>query len=278
VIVRGSNQDPSDPCLDEGELPCGQGDHGRGNPVTGSLHANCRAAQGEVDPVCTPKDIVCDPKKEDCTPTPPCDPATDESCAPPPPVCDPATDESCAPPPPITEVTPKQAPVAGACPNWIMFHSFRSGTLDVFRLDGIEGLGVEPINLSQGNSMDSRPSRSDNDEWVVFQSDRDGNVELYIADSMGNSQSRLTNSQSNNINAMFGPDNQSVLYQSDRNGNWDIFLLNKDTGAELQLTSDVADDVNPFWSPDRNWFTYQSNRSGAWNVYLFDISTGTEYQ
>ena len=49
--VRGSKQDPSDPCLD-GQSPCGNGDHGQGNPVNGSLHANCNAAQGEVDPVC----------------------------------------------------------------------------------------------------------------------------------------------------------------------------------------------------------------------------------
>ncbi len=41
VDVRGSKEDPSDPCLDAGELPCGQGDHGKGNPVNGSLHANC---------------------------------------------------------------------------------------------------------------------------------------------------------------------------------------------------------------------------------------------
>ena len=46
--VRGSKQDPTDPCLDAGQLPCGQGDHGKGNPINGSMHANCRAAQGEV--------------------------------------------------------------------------------------------------------------------------------------------------------------------------------------------------------------------------------------
>jgi len=68
--VRGSKQDPSDPCLD-GNSPCGRGDHGQGNPVNGSLHANCNAAQGEVDPIC---DTTTTPTPE---PTP--DPTSDPS-------------------------------------------------------------------------------------------------------------------------------------------------------------------------------------------------------
>ncbi|MBK9779479.1 MAG: PD40 domain-containing protein [Anaerolineales bacterium] len=288
--------------MDQGQLPCGQGDHGKGNPVNGSLHANCRAAQGEVDPICAPKppkDIL--PNNNGNNGNGGNNGNNGNNGAggaggggnggvggvggggggggTPPVVLDPIL-----PAPPVVEVA--AAPKVkvddngvASCPNWIMFHSFRSGNLDVFRLDGIEGPGgFEAINLSNGGSQDSRPSRSPDDSSIVFQSDRDGNVELYLVDSMGKSQSRLTNTNANNINAMFGPDSKSVIYQSDRNGNWDIFILNKETGKELQLTSDTGDDVNPFYSPDANWITFQSNRTGSWNVYVFDISTGTEYQ
>lgn len=62
--VRGSKQNPVDPCTNNGS-PCGQGDHGQGNPVNGSAHANCNAAQGEVDPVC----VTATPLPTD-TPTP----------------------------------------------------------------------------------------------------------------------------------------------------------------------------------------------------------------
>ena len=162
------------------------------------------------------------------------------------------------------------------CPNWVLFHSFRSGDLEVFRLDGIEGSsGTQPINLTKASSMDSRPSRSADGQWVVFQSDRNGNVELYLTDSEGKAQTRLTNTKSNNINAMIGPDNKTIVYQSDRNGNWDVYMLDKDTLKETQLTSSAGDNVNPFWSPDSNWITYQSNRSGSWNIYIFDIAKAT---
>lgn len=48
----GGNAGSVDPCVTAGN--CGNGDHGKGNPVNGSLHANCRAAHGEVDPICLP--------------------------------------------------------------------------------------------------------------------------------------------------------------------------------------------------------------------------------
>ncbi len=272
--VRGTNSGTPDPCLDAGQLPCGQGDHGKGNPINGSLHANCRAAQGEVDPNCTPSP----------TPTPggPTETPGGPTDTPEPPTATPsgptATPTATLPSPPIHEVKP--APVPGnSCPNWIVFHSFRTGPLNVYRLDGVEGAAnAQLINLSKGPGIDSRPSRSPDDSFVVFQSDRNGNIELYMADNMGANQTRLTNSKSNNINAMVGPDNDTVIFQSDRNGNWDIFSLNIKTGTEHQLTSDSQDDINPFWSPDANWIVFQSNRSGTWNVYLLDLSTGNEYQ
>ncbi len=251
--VRGSKSDPSDPCLDKGALPCGNGDHGKGNPINGSLHANCRAAHGEVDPICstTPTDV------------PPC---KDKCCT--------ATD---CPPVPITQVEPAPKP-GPSCPNWIVFHTFRTGSLQIFRLDGIEGQpGAKLIDLSNSSAMDSRPSRSPDDSMVVFQSNRNGNVELYLTDSEGKTQTRLTNTHANNVNAMFGPDNEHVVYQSDRNGNWDIYMLDVSTGVDKQLTSSTADDVNPYWSPDKNWITYQSNRTGTWNVYILNVTTDTEY-
>jgi len=227
-----------------------------------------------VDPACKPP--VCDPKTDPAC-APKCDPAKDPTCAP---VCDPAKDPSCAPPRcKGNECVVKAAPAPGpTCPQWIVFHSFRSGDLEIFRLDGVEAAdGSNVINLSRHNAMDSRPSRSPDDKFVVFQSNRQGNLELYMTDSEGAQQTRLTTTKSNNVNAMVGPDNEHVIFQSDRNGNWDLYLLNVKTGADKQLTSSTGDDVNAYWSPDPNWIVFQSNRTGAWNVYLLNLSTGTEY-
>ncbi|MBL8100087.1 MAG: PD40 domain-containing protein, partial [Anaerolineales bacterium] len=110
------------------------------------------------------------------------------------------------------------APAQGQpCIECLVFHTFRDDNLEVYRLDGIEGQeGFKLYNLSKDGAVDSRPSRSPNDSWVVFQSNRNGNVELYYTDLAGSGEAiRLTNSQLNNTNPMYGPDSQTVVFQSD---------------------------------------------------------------
>lgn len=183
-----------------------------------------------------------------------------------------------AEPPEPPDVPAVEAPEPGTCPEYIIFHSFREENLEIYRLDGVEGAAdYELINLTQSDAVDCRPSRSPNDAWVVYQSDRNGNVELYYTDLGGSNQTRLTDTESNNINPMFGPNNASVAYQSDRNGNWDIFVVGSDTYEESQLTSSLGDDVNPYWSSDMRWMVFQSDRNGTWDIYLLDTQTGNEY-
>ncbi len=166
------------------------------------------------------------------------------------------------------------------CIECLIFHTFRDENLEIYRLDGIEGQpGFKLYNLSQNAAVDSRPSRAPNDSQIVFQSNRNGNVELYTTDMLGSGQaSRLTTTQSNNTTPMFGPDAKTIVYQSDRNGNIDLFTIDETSGKERQITSDSADDINPFYSPDLKWLTFQSNRNNNWDIFILDTETGNEYQ
>jgi Tol biopolymer transport system component len=188
----------------------------------------------------------------------------------------------------IKKKTPTPAPTVPAlgpakpepCIQCLIFHTFRDDNLEVYRLDGIEGKpGYKLYNLSKSQAVDSRPSRAPNDSRIVFQSNRNGNVELYTTDMLGSGTPvRLTNTQSNNTNPMYGPDAQTIVFQSDRNGNMDLFTIDQVTGKERQLTSDPADDINPFYSPDLKWLVFQSNRNNNWDVYALNTETGNEIQ
>jgi Tol biopolymer transport system component len=189
-----------------------------------------------------------------------------------------------------TTVTPTAEPAAlpvpalapakpEPCIQCLIFHTFRDNNLEVYRLDGIEGQpGYKLYNLSKSSAVDSRPSRAPNDSRIVFQSNRDGNVELYTTDLLGSGPAvRLTRTQSNNTTPMYGPDARTIAFQSDRNGNQDLFTIDQVTGKERQLTSDPADDVNPFYSPDLKWLVFQTNRNNNWDVYILNTETGNEY-
>ncbi|MDL1940961.1 hypothetical protein FBQ99_01295 [Chloroflexi bacterium CFX2] len=166
------------------------------------------------------------------------------------------------------------------CIQCLVFHTFRDDNLEVYRLDGIEGQpDAKLYNLSKDEAVDSRPSRSPNDSWVVFQSNRNRNVELYYTDLAGSGEAvRLTNSQSNNTNPMYGPDSRTIVFQSDRNGRFDLFTIDQQTGKETQVTSDPADDINPYYSPDLKWLVFQSNRNGNWDLFVLNVETGNLYQ
>jgi Tol biopolymer transport system component/predicted transcriptional regulator len=178
---------------------------------------------------------------------------------------------------PTLAVAPGQPDICIQC---LIFHTFRDENLEVYRLDGIEGQpGYKLYNLSKDEAVDSRPSRAPNDSTVVFQSNRDGNVELYYTDLLGSGEAiRLTETQSNNTNPMYAPDAQTIAFQSDRNGSFDLFTIDQQTGEETQLTSDPADDVNAFYSPDIKKLVFQSNRNGNWDLFILDVETGTEFQ
>ena len=166
------------------------------------------------------------------------------------------------------------------CIQCLIFHTFRDDNLEIYRLDGIEGQpGFELYNLSKDEAVDSRPSRAPNDSGVVFQSNRDGNVELYTTDLYGSGEAaRLTNTESNNTTPMYGPDAKTIVYQSDRNGNIDLFTIDQNTRKERQITSDPSNDINPFYSPDLKWLVFQSDRGNNWDLFVLNTETGNEYQ
>ncbi len=176
---------------------------------------------------------------------------------------------------PITSVAPAEPDICIQC---LVFHTFRDDNLEVYRLDGIEGQpGFKLYNLSKDEAVDSRPSRAPNDSWVVFQSTRDGNVELYYTDLLGSGEAiRLTETQSNNTNPMYGPDARTVVFQSDRNGRFDLFTIDQQTGEETQITSNPANDINPYYSPEIETLIFQSDRNGNWDLYVLDVETLTE--
>ncbi|MCL4271736.1 MAG: PD40 domain-containing protein, partial [Anaerolineales bacterium] len=163
------------------------------------------------------------------------------------------------------------------CIQCLVFHTFRDDNLEIYRLDGIEGQpDAKLYNLSKNEAVDSRPSRAPNDSWVVFQSNRNGNVELYYTDLVGSGEAvRLTETESNNTNPMYGPDSKTVVFQSDRGGNFNLFTIDQSTGKETQLTTESADEINPYYSPDIKKLVFQSNRNGNWDLYVLDVETAT---
>src|SRR5262249_46194546 len=89
---------------------------------------------------------------------------------------------------------------------------------------------------------DTRPSFSRDGTRIAFESDRDGNEEIYVMNADGTGQTRLTNNFVEDSDPSFSPDGARIAFESGRDGNLEGCVMNADGTAPTRLTNNAADD------------------------------------
>ena len=84
---------------------------------------------------------------------------------------------------------------------------------------------------------------------IAFESDRDGNYEIYIMNVDGSEQTRLTDNPADDWGLSFSPDGSKIAFESYRDGNWEIYIMNIDGSEQTRLTDNPAFDWWPSFSP-----------------------------
>jgi len=106
--------------------------------------------------------------------------------------------------------------------------------------------------LTINPAADEEPTWSPDGTQIVFNSDRDGNNEIYVMNSSdGSNQIRLTNNPASDKHPVWSPDGTTIAFDSNRDGNREIYVMNAADGTNLRnLTNSLTVDSNPDWSPD----------------------------
>ncbi len=136
---------------------------------------------------------------------------------------------------------------------------------------------LSPItNLSNNAGVDTRGDWSPDSAKIAFDSNRDGNNEIYVMNANGSGQTRLTSNGSDDSQAAWSPDGSKIAFMSNRSGSYEVWVMNSDGSGPLQLTSSGSSvSGQPAWSPDGSKIVFTSNRSGAYDLYVMNATGGS---
>jgi len=112
-------------------------------------------------------------------------------------------------------------------------------------------------------------------EYLAFQSNREGNWEIYLQDRLGGPTFNLTNDPAEDRAPAFSPDGRYLAFESHRDGNWEIYITDLEGGGVRRVTNHPAYDGYPAWSPDGRYLAFESYRDGNLEIYSLDLITGT---
>ena len=127
-----------------------------------------------------------------------------------------------------------------------------------------------PENVISTTREDSRGSWSPDGSKIAFNSDRAGEMNVWIYSFADGSNRQLTRGPGGDFQPTWSPDGKQIIFFSSRNGNADVWRVDVDSGALVQLTQDPATDINPFYSPDGKLIAYQSDRTGRPDIWIIN--------
>ena len=128
-----------------------------------------------------------------------------------------------------------------SCSTPVMERESLSGSLVFGDRGNISVLDLDTKRLQQlsdGPWFDAFPSWSPDGKFIVFESDRDGDLEIYVMNADGSSPRQLTDNSMTDGYATFSPDGENIAFQSDRYGAPQIFVVRSSGSEEISMTEE----------------------------------------
>jgi TolB protein len=140
-----------------------------------------------------------------------------------------------------------------------MLHTFSK-----FRLSSFQSFRTPALYAAFALSFLTLPLVCAAQEKIAFTSDRDNNYEIYVMNSDGSNQTRLTYNPAFDSQPLFSADGSKIAFNSDRDGNTRTYVMNLD-GSNQTLLSNSPLPYNRSTSPDgsRVTFSFFDTRIGG---------------
>lgn len=137
--------------------------------------------------------------------------------------------------------------------------------MDVFEGD-LDGSNLKRLTDAKG--YDAEGSYSADGKQIVFTSQRDGDLEIYVMNADGSSPRRLTNAPGYDGGPFFSPDGKRIIYRGDHRNdgkqNLQIRMVNADGSNDRAITDNPIFNWCPYWTPSGKGFIFTQADHGAY--------------
>ena len=106
---------------------------------------------------------------------------------------------------------------------------------------------------------------------IAFYSDRDGAKEIYLMDSDGHNQRRITGHKSISMSPAWSANAEQIAYVSFFDGPPSIYLVDIATGAKRPVIADGPLNISPSFSPDGKQIAFTRSLSGNTEIFVCDV-------
>lgn len=167
------------------------------------------------------------------------------------------------------------------CKDACLFVGYEGGSCVSDRCQcnlGEDGTGTDLDGDSSGDHL----SDSDDDittdieeqekgNVIAFETNRDGNWEIYLANGDGSYVTRVTTEPGHDLHPCLSPDGEHIVFDSTRDGNQEIYLMRRNGTEVTRLTNNHFVDEQPVFSPDGTEIAFVSNRDGSKDIYTMNL-------
>jgi TolB protein len=134
----------------------------------------------------------------------------------------------------------------------------------------LQGTSFSPFSIMNPTMSYASQIASSNDK-IVFASLRDGNYEIYIMNTDGSNETRLTRGSSIDIDPKWSSDGKKIVFSS----NYDIFVMDAEGSNLTRLTDTPGYETEPDWSPDGSKIAFVRSENNNYEIYVMDAD-GTD--
>ena len=126
----------------------------------------------------------------------------------------------------------------------------------------------EATQLTTGTQHVEGVGLSRDGQWLAFDSDRQGNPDIYRVPVAGGETQQVSTDPSFDFIPTWSPDGKRIAFQSWRNASRDIFVINADGTGEQLAAGGPGMEFYADWGPDGRTLVFQSDRSGQLQLYI----------